>query len=469
MGGFITENYLLTSESAKILYHDYAKKMPIYDYHCHLSPKEIAENKTFRNMTEIWLDGDHYKWRVMRALGVEEKYITGNASDYEKFRAWAKTVPQIIGNPLYQWTHMELKRYFHTDLLLNEDTCDIVWEHCNSLLQTAALSAQKIIEQSQVKMIGTTDDPVDDLIYHQAIMKNERFKTKVLPTFRPDQAYEIRKQGYNEYVDKLSTVTSTRIDSFQSFLQALESRIQYFHKMGCRISDHGLETLPYEDASTEEVESIFSSARQGEKVTLLEEYKFKTYVLSFLGRLYHSLGWAMQLHIGPLRDNNEKMFARIGANTGFDSINDYFLAKPLNAFLNRLEKSSELPKMIIYSLNPNHNEVIASACGNFHSASMKGKIQFGAGWWYNDHKDGMIRQMTDLANTGVLSTFIGMLTDSRSFLSYTRHEYFRRVLCEMVGKWIESGEAPRDYKLLGEMIQNISYNNAANYFEVQTH
>lgn len=467
MKPFIHEDFLLTNEASKVLYHDYAKDMPIYDYHCHLSPKEIAENKSFKNMTEIWLDGDHYKWRALRAFGVDESLITGTASDEEKFRAWAKTVPYTVGNPLYHWTHLELKRYFNTDLLLSESTSDELWHHCNEYLKSNEMQAQSIIVNSNVKVIGTTDDPIDDLTYHKQIKEDSHFHTKVAPTFRPDNGVEITKSSFREYVGKLAEASDINIKNYGEFLKAMEKRAHYFHKVGCRISDHGLETLPFEVCTYEEASEIFLKGINGENLSQLEELQYKTYTLVFLGKLYHSLGWAMQLHVGPLRDNNERMFAKIGANTGFDSINDFSLAKQLNGYLNELDKTNELPKTIIYSLNPIHNYVIATACGNFQSENGKGKVQFGSGWWFNDQKDGMLRQMTDLSSIGLLSTFVGMLTDSRSFLSYTRHEYFRRLLCQLVGGWVSEGEVPEDYKLLGEIVQNICYTNAKHYFDIE--
>ncbi|MCT8137118.1 glucuronate isomerase [Anaerobacillus sp. CMMVII] len=466
MKPFIHEDFLLHSKAAKILFHDYAKDMPIYDYHCHLSPKEIAENKSFGNLAEIWLHGDHYKWRAMRSFGIPEPYITGEKNDYEKFKAWAKTVPNTIGNPLYHWSHLELKRYFQTDLLLSEDTSEEVWNHCNELLQTPSFSPRQLIEKSNVKVVGTTDDPIDDLHYHQIMKENSEFKTKVVPTFRPDQAIELTKSTFNEYVDKLAEVSEVPIKNYEELLGALDNRAHYFHEVGCRISDHGLEMLPFEECTFEEASKIFLKVRQGEAVTFLEEMKYKTHTILFLGRLYHSLGWAMQLHVGAIRDNSERMHALLGANTGFDSIHDFSLARQLNGFLNELDKTNELPKTIVYSLNPVHNYVIATACGNFQS-EVKGKVQFGSGWWFNDQKDGMLRQMTDLSNLGLLSTFIGMLTDSRSFLSYTRHEYFRRILCQLIGGWVEKGEAPEDYKHLGEIVQSICYNNAKEYFQIE--
>lgn len=467
MKPFINEDFMLPTESAKILYNDFAKDMPIYDYHCHLSPKEIAENKQFKNITEIWLYGDHYKWRAMRSLGISEEFISGSGSDYDKFKQWSKAVPYTIGNPLYHWTHLELKRYFQTDLLLSDTTSDDLWNHCNEQLQSTDFTVQKIIENSNVKLICTTDDPTDDLQYHKAIEADNGFGTKVLPTFRPDKAVELARPDFNDYVNKLSQVTETEIDTYESLLVALEKRAHYFHENGCRISDHGIETLPFEPCTMDEASAIFEKARNGLTVSHLEEMKYKTHTLLFLGRLYSSLGWAMQLHIGAIRNNNERMFSKLGPDTGFDSVHDFSLAKQLNGFLNALDKEDQLPKTILYSLNPVHNYVIATAAGNFQSGQGKGKIQFGSGWWFQDQKVAMLNQMTDLANLGLLSTFIGMLTDSRSFLSYTRHEYFRRILCQLVGGWVESGEAPADYKLLGTIIQDICYNNANDYFDIK--
>ena len=467
MKPFITEDFMLPSEVSRILYHDYAKDMPIYDYHCHLSPKEIAENKRFNNITEIWLYGDHYKWRAMRSLGVPEEMISGNGSDYDKFKQWAKSVPFTIGNPLYHWTHLELKRYFQTDTLLSEETSEEIWNGCNDLLQSDEFSVQQIINKSNVKVICTTDDPIDDLKYHKLIKDDTNFHTNVLPTFRPDKAVEINRPDFNQYIQKLSEVADINISNYEYLLLAIEKRARYFHELGCRISDHGIQTLPYESCTIEEASSIFDKARNGLAISELDEMKYKTYTLLFLGRLYNSLGWAMQLHIGAIRNNNERMFSKLGPDTGFDSIHDFSLAKQLNGFFNELDKSNELPKTIVYTLNPVHNYVIATACGNFQSGQGKGKIQFGSGWWFVDQKEGMLQQMTDLANLGLLSTFIGMLTDSRSFLSYTRHEYFRRVLCQLVGGWVEKGEAPADYKLLGSIIQDICYNNANHYFEIE--
>ncbi|MBU9711621.1 glucuronate isomerase [Evansella tamaricis] len=467
MKPFIHDDFMLTNEASRVLFHQYAKDMPIYDYHCHLSPKEIAENRRFSNITEIWLHGDHYKWRAMRSLGVEEELITGKASDYEKFQAWARSVPYTIGNPLYHWTHLELKRYFETDLLLNEETSEEIWNHCSAMIQTKDFRTQGIIAQSGVKVICTTDDPIDTLEFHQRIKEQSSMETKVLPAFRPDKAVEIIRPDFQEYINKLSDVSETDIISYENLLKALEKRIHYFHREGCRISDHGIETLPYTPCTLEEASAIFEKGVSGQSISKQEEEMYKTYTLLFLGRMYSSLGWVMQFHVGALRNNNHRMFNLLGPDTGYDSIHDFDLSRNLNGFLNELDKRDELPKTILYSLNPNHNYTIATAIGNFQSSETKGKLQLGSGWWYNDQKIGMVKQMTDLASIGILSTFIGMLTDSRSFLSFTRHEYFRRILCDLLGGWVEAGEAPRDYHLLGKIVQDICYTNASNYFEIE--
>ncbi|MBP3952856.1 glucuronate isomerase [Bacillus suaedae] len=466
MKPFIHEDFMLNNDAAKILYHDYAKNMKIYDYHCHLSPEDIAENRQFKNLAEIWLHGDHYKWRAMRTMGIDEALITGEASDYEKFKQWAKVVPRTIGNPLYHWTHLELKRYFDIDLLLNEETSEEIWHHCNHLLATDSFKTQILIEKSNVDVICTTDDPIDLLDSHLKIKENESFQTTVVPAFRPDKAIDISRPVFNQYINELGQIVGEEIANYQELLAALENRARFFDRAGCKISDHGIEEVPFEQCSKEEASLIFKKARNGEVISKKEEMKYKTHLHLFLGRLYASLGWAMQLHIGAIRNNNDRMFAELGPDTGFDSIHDLELARPLNRFLNELDKTNELPKTILYHLNPVHNYVIGSAIGNFQSSEVNGKIQFGSGWWFNDQKDGMIRQMTDLANLGFLSSFIGMLTDSRSFLSYPRHEYFRRILCDLVGSWVEKGEAPRDFKLLGSMIEDISYNNAKHYFKI---
>ncbi|WP_416151173.1 glucuronate isomerase [Salipaludibacillus sp. HK11] len=463
---FIHEDFMLQSKAAKKLYHEYASDMPIFDFHCHLSPKEISEDKQFTNLSEIWLHGDHYKWRAMRTLGIEESIVTGDASDYQKFSAWSKTVPHTIGNPLYHWTHLELKRYFDTDRLLNEDTCDKIWNEANEKLQGGSLSTQNIIKKSNVRGICTTDDPIDSLEYHRSIAKNSKIAAKVLPTFRPDKAIEIQKEGFQDYIGQLGEAANIFIRNYDDVLLALENRIDFFAQNGCVVSDHGIQTLPFEQATKEEVVGIFDKRMNGEKLTEKEVEQYRTYTMVSLGQQYHEKGWVMQLHLGAIRNNNQRLFKKLGPDTGFDSMYDFNMAYSLNGFFNELDQTDQLPKTIVYNLNPIHNEVIATAIGNFQSGGVKGKLQFGSGWWFNDQKTGMEKQMTDLANHGLLSTFVGMLTDSRSFLSYTRHEYFRRILCNVIGQWVEQGEVPEDYQLLGKMVQDISYNNANEFFAV---
>jgi len=462
---FMGENFLLSNDVAVDLYHQYAKNLPIIDYHCHLSPQEIYEDKKFANITEAWLYGDHYKWRAMRANGVEEEYITGSASDYEKFLAWAKTIPMTIGNPLYNWTHLELQRFFGIYELLNEKTAPMIWEKVNELLNKKEFSVRELIKKSNVEVICTTDDPADSLEYHQKLKNEADFNVQVLPSFRPDKGLEINRDSYCEWVKKLSEVSGKEMTSYDDFLTTLEERIDFFHSLGGRVSDHAIDTAMFMEADKAEVDEIFKKALSGEKVTLEEEMKYKSYTLVFLGKKYASLGWAMQLHINALRNNNTRMFEKLGPDTGFDCMNDDLIAKPLVQLLDALDKEDALPKTILYSLNPRDNQVLASIIGSFQGGGIKGKIQFGTAWWFNDHKEGMLDQMKALANVGVFSQFIGMLTDSRSFLSYTRHEYFRRLVCGLIGEWVESGEVPNDHELLGQIVQGISYHNAKEYFQ----
>lgn len=464
MKKFMDDSFLLSTETAKILYNEYAKDMPIIDYHCHLSPQEIFENKTFKNITEAWLYGDHYKWRVMRANGIDETYITGDADDYEKFLAWAKTVPLTIGNPLYNWTHLELQRFFGIYDLLNEQSAPAIWEKVNALLAGEGFGARDIIRKFNVEVICTTDDPVDSLEYHRKIKADESFNVQVLPSFRPDKGLNIQNEGFREWVEKLASVSGINIQNFADFLQAVESRIDFFHQNGCRVSDHALDEVVFDQASKEEAEKIFAKALSGEALSVDEETTYKSFVLVFLGEAYAKRGWAMQYHMKALRNTNKRMFAELGPDTGFDSINDGRIAKPLSQLLNALEEKDSLPKTILYSLNPTDNDVVAAMTGNFQGG-IPGKIQFGTAWWFNDQKDGMLDQMKTLANLGLFGRFIGMLTDSRSFLSYTRHEYFRRLMCDLVGSWVENGEVPDDMEMLGEIVQGISYNNAKNYFQ----
>lgn len=458
------ENFLLNNQIAERLYHEYAKQMPIIDYHCHLSPKEIYENKTFKNVTEIWLYGDHYKWRLMRANGVDEEYITGSASDYDKFIAWAKTVPMTIGNPLFNWTHLELQRFFGIHELLNEKSAPEIWEKINGLLNSQGFGARDLIKKSNVKVVCTTDDPTDSLEYHLKLKDESDFEVKVLPSFRPDKGLEINRNTFQPWVEKLQTVSGISIESYGDFLKALESRVRFFDSVGCRVSDHAIDQMIYAETSEEEAAAIFNVALQGSKVSIEDEKKFKTFTFKFLGKLYKELDWAMQFHINALRNNNSRMFEEMGPDTGWDSMNDESIAKPLSRLLNLIEQESGLPKTIIYSLNPNDNAIIASMIGNFQGGGIPGKIQFGTAWWFNDHKDGMIEQMKSLANMGLISRFIGMLTDSRSFLSYTRHEYFRRIVCSLIAEWVENGEVPNNLEFLGEIVQGICYLNAKEYF-----
>lgn len=467
MKKFMDDNFLLSNHTAIALYNDYAKDMPIIDYHCHLSPKEIYENKRFKNITEAWLYGDHYKWRAMRSNGIDEKYITGDASDYDKFLCWAKTIPMTIGNPLYHWTHLELKRFFGVNELLNEKTAPAIWEKVNTLLNGEGFTARDLIEKSNVKAVCTTDDPVDNLEYHEKIKKEcTDFHVKVLPAFRPDKGVNIEKESFLPWFKKLVQVYGKSINTYKEFLQALESRVNFFHSVGCRLSDHALDYVPYREGSLEEIESIFAKAAKGEKITLEEADKYKTYTLKFLGTIYAKLGWTMQLHINAVRNNNTRMFNKMGPDTGFDSVNDSSVAYPLSRFLDALEKENSLPKTILYTLNPNDNYILGSLMGCFQGSGIPGKIQFGSAWWFNDTKEGMIEQMKSLANLGLLSRFVGMLTDSRSFLSYTRHEYFRRILCNLIGEWVENGEFPNDMELLGNIVQGICFNNAKEYFQI---
>lgn len=459
------ETFLLSTDTAVTLYNNYAKDMPIIDYHCHLSPKEIYENKRFKNITEAWLYGDHYKWRAMRANGIDEELITGGASDYDKFLAWAKTVPMTIGNPLYNWTHLELQRYFDVYEILNEKSAPAIWEKVNSKLNSEGFGARDFITKSKVEVVCTTDDPVDSLEYHAKLRDETDFNVKVLPSFRPDKGLEINQDGYQQWVGKLAEVSGVDISSYDDFLLALDNRLKFFHSLGGRVSDHALNTMMYEETTKEEAAAIFAKALKGEKVSLEEEKKYKSYTLVFLGKQYAKLGWAMQFHIHALRNNNSRMFKELGPDTGFDSINDGQLAKPLNQLLDALASEDALPKTILYSLNPKDNYILGTTIGNFQGGGIPGKIQFGTAWWFNDQKEGMLAQMKALANLGLFSRFIGMLTDSRSFLSYTRHEYFRRLVCDLIGSWVEDGEVPNDQELLGEVVQGICYQNAKEYFQ----
>ncbi len=465
MKPFMDEDFLLSNETAKTLYHDYAEKMPIVDYHCHINPAEIAQNKQFANITEVWLGGDHYKWRVVRANGYPEQYVTGNeTSDYEKFKAWAATLPKAIGNPLYHWTHLELKRYFGIDTPLNEQTADEIWESCNQKLQMPELSVRGIIDGSNVKVICTTDDPADSLSYHQQIKDDPSCKVKVYPAYRPDKAVNIRKPDFVDYIHTLSKAAGMPIGSFSELCEALKNRLEFFVSMGCKASDHGVDRVVCEPASGEEIERIFEKRLSGELPTQLEADQYQTALLLFLGKEYHRLDVVMQIHYGVARNTNTVMFEKLGPDTGFDTISSDNGSVGLIRFLDALYQNSTLPKTILYSLNPKDNELIASTIGCFQNEDAIGKLQHGSAWWFNDNKLGMEKQLTDLANLSLLGNFVGMLTDSRSFLSYTRHEYFRRILCNLIGTWVENGEYPNDIPALGQMVQDISYNNTMRYF-----
>lgn len=464
MKQFMDKDFLLSTETAKKLYHEYAAAMPILDYHCHINPQEIYEDRKFENITQVWLGGDHYKWRQMRSNGIEEKYITGDASDREKFQKWAQVLELAIGNPLYHWSHLELKTYFGYEGILNGDTAEEVWNLCNAKLAEDSMTVRNIIKQSNVTLLCTTDDPADSLEWHIKIKNDDSFDVQVLPAWRPDKGMNLEKSDYLEYLKKLSDVSGVRINSFKSLLEALQKRMDFFGEVGCRISDHGLEYVMYEPASDEVVETIFAKRIAGEKVSKREERQFKTAYMIAMGRAYCKRGWAMQLHYGAKRDNNQKIFKSLGPDTGVDCINTYAPSAEMADYLNALAETNELPKTIIYSLNPTDNAAIGTIIGCFQDEAAIGKIQQGSGWWFNDNKQGMIDQMTSLANLGLLGNFIGMLTDSRSFLSYTRHEYFRRILCELIGGWVENGEYPADYKALEKIVKGISYNNAVRYF-----
>ena len=464
MKAFMDEDFLLQTEVAKKLYHDYAAKMPVLDYHCHINPREIAEDRQFENITQVWLGGDHYKWRFMRSCGVDEKYITGDASDKEKFMKWAECLGKAIGNPLYHWSHLELQRYFGFNGALSRKNAEEVWNLCNEKLTQPSMSARNIIKQSNVTLICTTDDPVDSLEWHKKIAEDDSFDVAVLPAWRPDKAMNLEKPDYTDYISKLSSVSGVAIKTFEDLKKALVIRIEFFASMGCCVSDHALEYVMYEPATDAQIEAIFAKAMAKETITRQEEMQFKTAFMTFVSGEYNKRNWVLQLHYGCKRDNNKPMFAKIGPDTGYDCINNYAPSAQTADFLNHLIEKDSLPKTILYSLNPNDTQAIGTILGCFQYSDAVPKIQQGSAWWFNDHKTGMQEQMISLANLGNLSGFVGMLTDSRSFLSYTRHEYFRRILCNLFGNWVENGEFPEDYDILGEIVQNISYNNAVNYF-----
>jgi glucuronate isomerase len=464
MKKFLDDNFLLKTKTSEYLYHEHAKKMPIIDYHCHLVPQQIGEDIQFKNLTQAWLYGDHYKWRAMRTNGIDEKFCTGDAPDFEKFEKWAETVPYTLRNPLYHWTHLELKAYFGIEEILNPSTAKRIYDKASTSLNTKEYSARGLMKMMKVEVVCTTDDPIDNLEYHQKI-KKEGFSIKVLPTWRPDKAMAIENPAaYNSYIDKLSEVSGINISSYSNLLEALEIRHNYFSENGCRLSDHGLEHFFADEYTENEIKSIFGKVRAGSKLTKEESSKFKSALLFELAVMDYEKDWVQQFHLGPMRNNNTRLFQKLGPDTGFDSIGDYPQAFQMSRFLDRLDIKDKLAKTILYNLNPAYNEVLATMLGNFNDGSIAGKIQFGSGWWFLDQKDGMKRQMNVLSTLGLLSRFVGMLTDSRSLLSYPRHEYFRRILCNLLGNDVENGEIPNDLPLIGQMIEDISYNNAKNYF-----
>lgn len=465
MKKFLDKDFILETDTAKKLYHEFVADLPIIDYHCHISPKEIAEDKQFETLTQIWLYGDHYKWRAMRTNGIKEEGITGeSSSDREKFENWASTVPYTLRNPLYHWTHLELKKPFGIEKILSPDTSEEIWNECNKKLNTPEFSCRNLIRKANVEVIGTTDDPADSLEYHKAI-KDSGFETKVVPSWRPDKAMTVDDASeYNAYINKLAVASEMEINTFEDLLSALRKRHDFFAEMGCKASDHGLEQFFATEYTNKEASEIFVKIRKGEELNEKEVLKFKAAMLYEFAVMDHSKGWVQQFHIGAIRNNNTGMFNKLGADTGFDSIADKLVAEDMSKFLNRLATEKKLTKTILYNLNPAHNEVYATMLGNFQDGEIAGKIQWGAGWWFLDQKDGMEKQMNALSNLGLLSRFVGMLTDSRSFLSYSRHEYFRRILCNLIGNDVEKGLIPYNEKLLKEVVQGICYYNAKNYF-----
>ncbi len=467
MKNFLDENFLLHSEAARRLYHEYAKEMPVIDYHCHLPPNLIAADHQFENLTQAWLYGDHYKWRAMRTNGVDESYCTGDRPDWEKFQKWAETVPYTLRNPLYHWTHLELQRYFGVSETVNGHTAKKIYDTCSAQLKTKEFSVRNLLRKMNVRAICTTDDPVDTLEFH-AQLKQEGFEIPILPAFRPDNAMNVDDPAkFNGYIKKLETVSNVAISNFNDYLFALENRHDFFASMGCTVSDHGLEEIYVEEFTGWEVEAIFNKVRAGKELNDTERRKFKSAMLVHFAEWDWAKGWVQQFHLGALRNNNSRMLQKLGPDTGWDSIGDFSQGRALGRFLDRLDKEDKLARTIIYNLNPADNELVASMAGNFNDGSVAGKIQFGSAWWFLDQKDGMIRQINALSNMGLLSRFVGMLTDSRSFLSYPRHEYFRRLLCNLFGEEITNGELPNDLEWIGKVVRDICYYNARQYFNFQ--
>ena len=467
MKAFLDQDFLLQSATAQTLYHQYAAAMPIIDYHNHLVPQQIADDHQFDNITQAWLYGDHYKWRAMRAHGVDEKYITGNASDEEKFMKWAETVPYTMRNPLYHWTHLELQRYFGVTEVLNSASAKRIYDHCAALLKTPEYSVKNLLLKMNVKVLCTTDDPIDDLGYHKQI-KASGYAIKVLPTFRPDKAMAVDDVAtFNAYVKSLAQVVGYGIQDLSTYKKAIGERHDYFHACGGRLSDHGLEHIYAEDYTEEQIAKIFGQLVSGANVSDHEKWQFKSAMLVYFAHLDHAKGWTQQFHLGALRNNNARLLGSLGPDTGFDSIGDFEQAKPLSKFLNHLDSTNQLAKTILYNLNPGDNELLATMTGNFQDGTIVGKMQFGSSWWFLDQKDGMESQINALSNMGLLSHFVGMLTDSRSFLSFPRHEYFRRILCNLMGQDVENGELPADIEWLGKLVKDISYTNASEFFNFE--
>lgn len=461
---FLDEHFLLETETAKQLYHDYAKSLPIIDYHNHLPPEEIAANKRFENLTKIWLNGDHYKWRAMRTNGIPENYITGSADDYSKFEQWAATVPYTMRNPLYHWTHLELNRYFGIKDLLNPKTSRSIYDRATAQLKTPDFSVGNLMHRMNVEVICTTDDPCDDLRYHQEIRESD-FTIKTLPAFRPDKAILINRDGFTDYIQKLGVIANREIISYFELLEVLQKRIDFFHQMGGRLSDHGLEQLYAADFTIEELDRVFRKKLAGQSIFPGEAVVYMSGILFHLCEMYQAKGWTQQFHLGALRNTNSRLVKILGPDTGFDSIGDFSQAAALSRFLDKLDSNDQLAPTILYNLNPGDNAVLASMIGNFNDGSIVGKMQFGSAWWFLDQKDGMEKQINTLSNLGLLSRFIGMLTDSRSFLSFPRHEYFRRILCNLFGSEVENGELPNDIEWIGKLISDICYHNAKAYFK----